>query len=278
MSIFDKFSNGWTIATTSFKVLKANKQLIIFPILSAVSLILIFGSFFVAVFATAGWDMDNLRYSDNKAVGYAVLFVFYVVNYFIVVFFNMALIHCAKLYFDGEEVSVKDGINFSLSRIGVIFSWALVAATVGLVLRAIQEKAGSIGKIITGLIGVVWSIATFFVVPVIAYEKLGPIDAVNRSIQLMRQKWGESIGAGFSFGLIHFLAVILLAVPAFIIGAVVHVIAGVAFFILGVFLLSAVFSAVRTIFISAVYNNVTGDLDGHFDQQMIDGLFIEKRK
>jgi len=278
MSIFDKFSNGWTIAVTSFKVLKANKQLIIFPILSAASLILIFGSFFVAMFASAGWDMDNLRYTDNKAVGYAVLFAFYVVNYFIVVFFNMALIHCAKLYFEGEEVTVKDGINFSISRIGVIFSWALVAATVGLVLRAIQEKAGSIGKLITGLIGVVWSIATFFVVPVIAYEKLGPIDAVNRSIQLMRQKWGESLGAGFSFGLIQFLAIILLAVPAFIIGAVVHVVAGVVVFILGVFLLSAIFSAVRTIFISAVYNNVTGDLDGHFNQQMIDGLFIEKRK
>jgi len=278
MSIFDKFSNGWTIAVTSFKVLKANKQLIIFPILSAASLILIFGSFFVAMFASAGWDMDNLRYTDNKAIGYAVLFAFYVVNYFIVVFFNMALIHCAKLYFEGEEVTVKDGINFSISRIGVIFSWALVAATVGLVLRAIQEKAGSIGKLITGLIGVVWSIATFFVVPVIAYEKLGPIDAVNRSIQLMRQKWGESLGAGFSFGLIQFLAIILLAVPAFIIGAVVHVVAGVVVFILGVFLLSAIFSAVRTIFISAVYNNVTGDLDGHFNQQMIDGLFIEKRK
>ncbi len=278
MSIFDKFSNGWTIATTSFKVLKANKQLIIFPILSAVSLILIFGSFFVAVFASAGWHLDNLRYSDNKAADYAVLFAFYVVNYFIVVFFNMALIHCAKLYFDGEEVTVKDGINFSISRIGVIFSWAVLAATVGLILRAIQENVGSLGKMITGLIGVVWSIATFFVVPVIAYEKLGPIDAVNRSIQLMRQKWGESIGAGFSFGLIQFLAIILLAVPAFIIGAAVHVIAGVAFFILGVFLLSAIFSAVRTIFISAVYNNVTGDLDGHFNQQMIDGLFIEKRK
>ena len=94
----------------------------------------------------------------------------------------------------------------------------------------------------------------------------------------MRQKWGESLGAGFSFGLIQFLAIILLAVPAFIIGAVVHVVAGVVVFILGVFLLSAIFSAVRTIFISAVYNNVTGDLDGHFNQQMIDGLFIEKRK
>lgn len=278
MSFTEKFSNGWTIASTSFKVLKANKQLIIFPILSALSLVLIFGSFFVAVFAGAGWDIDNLRHDDDKVMHYAILFLFYVVNYFIVMFFNVALVHCVRLYFDGAEVTVKEGINFSLSRIGAIFSWALLAATVGLVLRSIQEKAGILGKIITGIIGVVWSIATFFVVPVIAYENLGPVDAVKRSTQLMKEKWGESLGAGFSFGLIHLLAILLLIIPAFIIGVLVHVIAGVVVFLLGIFLLSAVFSAVRTIFISAVYNNVTGNLDEHFNQQLVDSLFVEKRK
>jgi len=278
MSIFDRFSNGWTIAQTSYKVLVANKQLIIFPILSAISLILVFGSFFVAVFANAGWNIENLRDTDNRVAYYVVLFLFYLVNYFIVVFFNMALMHCAKLYFEGEEVTVQDGISFSISRIGVIFSWSVMAATVGLILRLIQENVGSLGKIITGLVGVVWSIATFFVVPVIAYEKLGPIDAFKRSVQLMKEKWGESIGAGFSFGLIQFLLVLLLAVPAFIVGAMVNIIAGVVIFILGIFLLSAIFSALRAIFISAVYNNVTGNLDEHFNQQLIDGLFVQKTK
>ncbi len=278
MSFSDRLSNGWTIAMTSFKVLKANKQLIIFPVLSAISLILIFGSFFTAVLANAGWDISNIRDSDNRVMYYALLFVFYVINYFIVMFFNMALLHCSKMYFDGEEATIRDGINFSLSRIGVIFSWSLLAATVGLILRLIQENVGAIGKIITGLIGVVWSIATFFVVPVIAYEKLGPIDALKRSVQLMKQKWGESLGAGFSFGLIHFLAIILLAIAAGIIGVLTNVIVGVAVFVLGVFLLAAIFSAVRTIFVSAVYNNVAGNLDDHFDQQLVDSLFTQKRK
>jgi hypothetical protein len=278
MSIIDRFSNGWTIAMNSFNVLKANKQLIIFPVLSAIALILIFGSFFVAVFANAGWNIDNITYSENRVEYYSLLFLFYVVNYFVVVFFNMALIHCARLYFEGEEVTVRDGINFSLSRIGVIFSWSLVAATVGLALRLLQENLGSIGKIITGLIGIVWSVATFFVVPVIAYEQLGPIDAIKRSTQLVREKWGESIGAGFSFGLIQLVAILLLAVPAFIVGAFLNIFAGVAIFLLGIFLLAAVFSAVRTIFIGLVYSNINGSLQEHFDQQLLDSLFVEKRR
>ncbi|HVX49132.1 MAG TPA: DUF6159 family protein [Chitinophagaceae bacterium] len=277
MSIFDRFSNGWTIAQTSFKVLKANKQLLIFPILSGLSVTFILGSFLVVLLSGANWKFGNLDIHRNAA-GYALLFVFYVVNYFIVIFFNMALMHCAKVYFDGGEVSINDGIQFSLSRIGVIFSWSILAATVGLVLKAIQENAGSLGKIITGIIGVVWSIATFFVVPILAYEQLGPVAAVKRSAQLMRQKWGESLSAGFSFGLIHLLALIVVAIPAAILGMVVHPILGIAVAVLGIFLLSAVFSALRSIFVSAVYNNVTGNLEDHFNQQMIDGLFMQKRR
>lgn len=277
MSIFDRFSNGWTIAKTSFKVLRANKQLIVFPLLSGISLMLILGSFITVILANAGWHISNLDV-ENKAAGYGLLFIFYVVNYFIVVFFNMALMHCVKIYFEGGEVNVGDGIRFSLSRLGVIFSWSLLAATVGLILKVIQENVGTLGKFITGIIGIVWSIATFFVVPVLAYEKLGPVDAFKRSGQLVREKWGESLSAGFSFGLIHLLAVFALAVPAFIIGALIHPVAGIFVALAGIFLLSAVFSALRSIFISAVYNNVTGNLEQHFDQQLVDGLFVEKRR
>jgi len=277
MGFFDRLSNGWTIAMTSLKVLKANKQLIIFPVLSGLSMMLIIGSFVVVILSGADWQVSNLDI-NNKVEGYALLFVFYVINYFIVVFFNMALMHCSKIFFEGGEVSVSDGIKFSFSRLGVIFSWSIMAATVGLILKVIQENVGSLGKIITGLVGVVWSIATFFVVPVLAYEKLGPIDAFKRSTQLMREKWGQSLGAGFSFGLIHLAALIIVAIPALIIGAAINVAFGVIVGLLGVFLLSAIFSALRSIFISAVYNNVTGNLDDHFNQQMIDGLFIEKRK
>ncbi|MBS1669569.1 MAG: hypothetical protein JST58_19525 [Bacteroidetes bacterium] len=275
MNFFDRLSNGWKISLNCFSLLKENKQLIIFPILSGLSMILIMGSLIVGILAAAGWDTGNLSETSNTA-NYLVLFAFYVVNYFIVVFFNMALIHCTHLYFMGEEPTVRKGIQFSLSRIRTIFSWAVIAAIVGTILKLLQENLGSIGKIITGLVGMVWNIAVFFVVPIIAYESLGPIDAIKRSAQMMKEKWGESLGASFSFGLIHFVAIVLVAGTLGIIGLLIHPLVGITLALLGVLLVAAIMSAVHTIFVSAVYHDVTGNPVKHFNQALADNLFISK--
>lgn len=277
MNFFDKLSNGWKIAKCSFKVLREKKDLLIFPTLSGIAILLIVASFATAVGTNIDWDTDNLR-EYNSPVYYLVLFVFYVVNYFVVVFFNMALVHCARLYFRGEDVTVRDGIRFSMSRIGAIFSWAFLAATVGLILKLIQDNAGWLGKIITGIIGVVWSIANFFVVPVIAYENVGPLEAVKRSSQIMKNKWGESLGATFSLGIIQFFGAVLAAVLLYFIGSIFDPIVGVSLAIVGVFLVISIISAAETIFVAAVYDGIDGDLDKHFDKQMIDDLFETKKK
>lgn len=274
MSFFERLSNGWTIAVSSFKVLKENKQLIVFPILSGISLIILSGMFTVGILAAIGWDVDNLK--TEGITQYLIAFGFYLINYFVVVFFNMALIHCTRLYFHGEEVTIEKGLRFSMSRIGVIFSWALFAATVGTILKAIQENSGILGKIITGIIGVVWNIAVFFVVPVIAYEGLGPIAAFKRSSQLMRQKWGESLAGTFSLGLISFLGILLVAVPLFFIGAAFHFLAGILLAVVGAFVVVTIISATETIFLSAVYHNINGDPVKHVNQQLVDGLFVQK--
>lgn len=260
----------------SFKVLRENKQLVVFPILSGISLLLIMGSFVTIVLAAAGWDVDAVN-EPGETTSVLYLFLFYLVNYFVVVFFNTALIHCSRLYFHGEEVTLEKGLRFSMSRVGAIFAWSMFAATVGTVLRLIEENAGWLGKLIIGLIGVVWSIATFFVVPVIAYENAGPIEAFKRSTQLMKEKWGESIGAGFSFGLVQIVALIVVGVPLFFIGALAHPVIGIILAALGALVVMAIISAAQTIFISAVYHHVTGDPVKHFNQQMIDNLFEPKK-
>ncbi len=276
MSFFERLSNGWKIAMNSFKVLNANKQLIVFPFLSGLSLILVMGSFAVGIFASNGWNFEVLE-EQSQVTTYLIAFGFYLINYFIIVFFNMALVHCTRLYFRGEEVSVGAGLRFSMSRIGAIFSWALFAASVGTILKAIQENSGLLGKIITGILGIVWSVATFFVVPIIAYENLGPVDAFKRSAKMMKEKWGESLAGTFSFGLIQFIGILVVGFVLFMVGSIIHPFAGVALAVLGAFVVMAIISAAEVIFVSAVYHNITEEPTTHFNQQLIDGLFTGKQ-
>ena len=275
MNFFTRLSNGWDIALNSFKVLKENRQLILFPLLSGLSMILVIGSFATAVFALSGWDTDTVR-EQSRVASYLITFAYYLVNYFVIVFFNTALVHCTHLYFNGEEPTVREGLRFAVSRIGTILSWAVFAATVGTILRVLQDSFGSIGKFVTGLIGIVWSIATFFVVPVIAYENVGPLEAFRRSATLVKEKWGEGLGASFSFGLIQLLGFALLAIPCLALGWAIHPLAGIALFLLGMFAMLAVMNAVKVIFVSAIYHNINGDPVKHFNQQLADNLFIEK--
>lgn len=277
MSFFDRLSNGWKIAMNSFKVLKENKQLIVFPILSGISLVLVVASFFTGILAYNGWDVDNIS-DGNPVANYGLMFLFYIVNYFVIVFFNMALVHCTRLYFHGEEVTVRKGIQFSMSRIGAIFSWAVFAAVIGTILRAIEENSGVFGKIVAGIIGIVWSVATFFVVPVIAYENMGPLQAFKRSSQLMKEKWGESLAGNFSFGLIQFIGIIVIGGVLFLVGSMIDPIVGIALGVTGAFVVVAIISATQTIFISAVYHNITGDPVEHFNQRLIDDLFQQKAR
>jgi len=275
MDLFTRLSHGWALSLQSFKVLRHNRQLILFPLLSGLSITVVLLFFVMGTIAAAGWDPDIIAFQGHFT-GYIFAFLFYLINYFVVVFFNAALMYCSGQYFKGEQVSVKAGLHFAAGRIKPIFSWALFAATVGTLLRIIQDNVGFVGKIITAITGIVWSAATFFVVPVIAYEGLGPVDACKRSARLMREKWGESLGAGFSFFLIQLVLVLVIGGGFFVVGLLLHPLAGIILGCLALLLTIAVISATRAIFISAVYYDVIGDPVKHFNEKFADRLFESK--
>jgi ABC-type antimicrobial peptide transport system permease subunit len=93
----------------------------------------------------------------------------------------------------------------------------------------------------------------------------------------MKQKWGESLSSTFSLGLLKFIVFLLLAIPVYLIAVNISVILGAGLAVIAGLLVFAVFSAAETIFISSVYHNITGDIQDHFDQQLVDGLFIAKK-
>jgi len=276
MGFFERLGNGWKMGMASLSVIKKNKQLVLFPLFSGVALLAVVASFIGIIYAK--WGLDFGRVVEQGSIGdYVITFVYYLICYFVIVFFNVGLVHCTRLYLKGEPMKFSDGINYSLKRIPVILGWAALAATVGLLLKAIQENSGTLGKIIAGVIGVVWSVMTFFVVPVLAYENVGPIEAVKRSSSIMKDKWGESIGASFSFGIIGFIATLIIALPVGFLLGMINPAIGIGAGILIAFLIQCVVSSAEMVFVASVYHNVVDDMPlNDYDSELIDNLFVEK--
>src|SRR5579859_817357 len=183
--MFDKLSNSFALAKASWNVLLSDKKLLVFPIVSGLCCVLVMATF-AAPFLFKPQLLDFL--GDNEGINppiwvYPVAFAYYFCNYFVVVFCNSALITCALIRFNGGEPTLADGFRAAWSRLPQIAAWAVVAATVGLILKAIENSNDKVGRFISGLLGVAWSVLTFFVVPVLVVEKVGPIQAVKRSVE-----------------------------------------------------------------------------------------------
>jgi hypothetical protein len=215
--MFESIGRSWGIVTKSFGVLMEEKQLLLFPALSGIAMLLLLASFILPVFLL-----------NDTALAIPLLFMFYFGAYFIVIFFNTALVHAAGNKLDSKEVSVMGSISFAFSRLANIIGWALFSATVGLALGLIrsQSRNRGIGGVIAGIaasiIGVAWSFATFLVVPVMVFENAGPISALKRSVELLKSTWTEQAWGGLGISGI----VLLLYLPAIGAGILVYVLGG----------------------------------------------------
>jgi hypothetical protein len=277
-----KFRNGLALATQSWRVLMLDKELLVFPLLSGVACFLLLASFAAGIFAS------GMRIHDPERIDlvhWVILFVYYFINYFIIVFFNCALVACAMIRFRGGNPTVADGLKAARERIGLIAAWALLAATVGVVLRMIEERVGFLGKIVIWILGAVWTLATFFVVPVLVVENLGPIDAAKRSVEIVKNAWGESIVSNAGVGILSFLAILFLVVPCGILtvvvalktGSIAVAIVGAALTIALLVLISLAGSALASILLSALYLFATGGrVPQGFDPARLKAAFAAK--
>ena len=229
-----KISNSWAMVKQSFDILRADKKLMLLPILSAISCVLV-----TVVLATGGGVAlypsiksamaAHQQYHPDSVVTVVGLFIFYLVNYSVIVFFNTALVGAASIRLGGGNPTLGDGLRLAWQRKGAILQWAALAATVGVILKMIEERAGWLGRIVVRLVGLAWTLASYFVVPVLAFENVGPVDAVKRSAQLFRKNWGEEVVGGFSFGLIFFL----LSLPGFLLPIAGNLLAGMTGLVTG---------------------------------------------
>jgi len=275
-----RISRTLELAGSSWRVLKADKELVLLPVLSLIATVAVAVSFLWPIVSSCTETIGPKSACELGGTDYVIIAVAYVTLAFITIFFNAALVHAANERMDGGDPTVGSAIRGALGKVHRILPWAIVSATVSVILRSLEERAGMLGRIVIGLVGLAWSLVTFLIVPVLVIEDIGVFDAIKRSGALFKRTWGENMAAQVGFGLLGLLA----ALPAIAIialgfnaggsAAVVAIAIGVAWILLAVLVLTAL----NGIFQTALSRHATGMATGAFDGNLTSAFAPKKSR
>lgn len=276
--MFESIPRSFTLIKESWRVISLDREILLFPVLSGVALLLILLSF-VFPLLFLGYFKSSIRPLGDGLLLVGI-FIFYLLCYFVVIYFNTALITCARMRLTGGNPVFMDGIRNANAHLGPIFIWAMISATVGLVLHLLQEKAGFIGQIVVGLIGAAWGLITYFVIPVMIFEEKGPVPAIKQSVSLFRKTWGETLVGQVSIGIVFVLLGIVGIVPvalALIFGSFTLFVLLLAVFIIYLAILMVIGSSLQGVFNTALYlYATTGNVPEAYSKELIENAFAPK--
>lgn len=278
-----RISRGWRLFKATFAILKKEKSLALFPVISAILSLLVLVVFIfpaLMIFSSTGADTESWG-ATQYAMWIILLFVFYFVIYLITIFFKAAVISNATEVMRGNNPTMGQGIGASSSHIGKLAIWALIQATIGLVLSMIRNRDNIIATILSSLVAAAWELVTFFVIPVLIFEEQGIPGSIKESWNLFKKTWGETVVSGFSF--------IVLYIPAFILFflAIVSIATGIGTLTIGMFGLFLVVlvatavlaSTLHGILVALLYNFAqTGEIPDIIDRDLIENAFVESKK
>ncbi len=296
-----KIKRSAALFKQAWGVLRGDPALAVFPVISAAATLLVIASFAVPVLlseelrgtfislaqsrraATSGATAEHAS-ATATVVALALMFAFYLCTSFVTIFFNAALLGAADRKFRGQPTGVGVGISVALSRLPQILGWAVVSAIIGTILRALEERVGFLGRIAIMLVGTAWAIASYFVVPALVIEGVGPFAALKRSVAAIRKTWGEGLALAVGFGIMGFLITLLclgIVATGLVLGIVAESVAlAVAIASIGVLLLvvwAIVASTLRAIVQVALYRYaVDGVVPNGFDASAMQAAFARK--
>ena len=213
--MFETIGRTWELIKLSWGVLQGDRKLVAFPLLSGVAFVILAG--LLTGLGTGIGTLDRLSTgTEISGADFGLLAITYFLLAFVVIYFNAALAGAAMVRLAGGNPTMADGFRMANQRLPQIAGWAVIAATVGLILQVLrsQSRDNMIGQIALSIVGGVWAYLTFFVVPVLVAESISPIAAIRRSSSLFKRTWGDQVVANFGFSIVGFVAVLLAAIPA----------------------------------------------------------------
>jgi hypothetical protein len=262
----DRIGRSFELAGQSWRLLMQDSELMLLPLVSGAVIAAVVLTFFVGV------GLDPAVVQQRGTDFYVPLFVLYVVLYAVGTFFQCAVVAGATERMRGGEPTLGSALVAAGRRIVAIVIWSIFAATIGVGLRAVQDRVGLVGKVVVALLGAVWSLATFFVVPVLVLEDVSPGEVLGRSVSLIRDTWGEAVVGSAGLGLASFFSSLLLVAVCILVTPLGY---GAAFVVFGTgaILLTIVFSALQGIYVAALYRYATEGDAPAFDKWLLKDAF-----
>jgi len=265
-----RIGRSFQLVGQSYRILMQDKELMVLPLISGIIIV-------VAVAAMAlGFGLSAAQFQQRGPALYIPLFLFYVVTYTIGIFFQAAVVAGATERMRGGDPTVGSALAAASRRLAAILLWAIVAATVGTVIRAIHDRVGFVGRILASLMGAAWSLATFFVVPVLVLEDLSIPDSFKRSVSVFRQTWGETVVGGTTLGAAAVCAWLTLIAVTGLLAMAIGLAALVVFFA-GAVALMIFFSALQGVYVASLYQFATGGTPG-LDSTLLGQAFVPKTR
>lgn len=269
-----RIRNSLALARSSWAVLKADKELVLLPVISGIASLIVASSFILPIILPGSADIGG------ATIG--LLLLMYFVLAYITIFFNAALISAANERLEGGDPTIGSAIRGAARRAGKILPWALLSAVVSVILRAIEERVGLVGKIVIAVVGMAWTVVTFLVLPIIVVEGIGTGKALKKSGSLVRNTWGENLAGHIGLGIVGFLLILpSIALVAAGIASVGTGVGGVAIG-LGVLwgiIVMVVMAALTGIYQTALYHfAISGHVpSGYFDNTVMQSAFQTRR-
>jgi hypothetical protein len=282
--MFESISRSWQLVKYSWAFLRRNKIFMVFPLLSAVGAFMATITLLLPAGVMLGIMSGGFSADSANVMGYVLAFVFYLVVYTISIYFNVALAGAVLKELDGEEATVRDGLNIANNRFGLIVQYAAVSATVGVVLNAVRERGGIIGSIAASLFGMAWNLVTFFVIPMLVVENKSIIDIIRDSGSLLKRTFGEQVAGGFGVGaVVSIVSILVVLVGVLLIMLVINTPAllalVIALLVLTLVVIALVGSTLSSIYRVLVFRYAqSGEVPSDMDIALLQGAFKPKRK
>ena len=269
--MFATIGHTFSLMKMSWGVLMKDRELLFFPLFTVLGLIVILGVFFGIASLTG--SLERLDSDTATGMDSALYVLAFFSAYFVVIFFNAALISAALERLRGGDPNISSGLSHAMAHIHTLLGWAIIAGSVGLILQLLRaNQRNVIARIVIDMIGGIWEFLTFFVIPILVSENVGPIGAIKRSSGLVRKTWGRQITASFGFMIVYILAVIIGLLPAFLVGMISGS-AGVVVGGLTVGLALCTVQALEGIFKAALYEFAMGEKPAEFDLRTLQNAY-----